>query len=61
MPQIAQNLSELYDRPAGVNFQAKHFAQHRNSDLKSDSSKKTHQHGLREEVGYKTELEYSRH
>ena len=51
---MAQHLSELQDGPAGVNLQTEHFTQHRNSDLKSHSSEKAHQHGLREEVGDET-------
>ena len=58
--QIVQHVSQLQDGPVRADFQAQHFAQHGNADLKPHSGKEADQDGLREEVSQKAQLEQPR-
>ena len=53
--QGAEDLEELHNGSAGPNLHADHLAQHRNTDLKSDTGEKSHQHSLREEVSQESQ------
>jgi hypothetical protein len=56
MRQLSHDLQQLIDRICAVNLELEHVAEDSNSDLESDTGKKSDQDGSRQKIGEETEL-----